>query len=135
MQPADAVLVDVEKPGPAGSAQELAAGGGQEVTADRVHLYRHLPHRLAGVEQEGNPGLTGNGADLRGRVDQAAAGWHVRQRDELDPFVDDRAQFIDVDLPVLVVTDHYDLRAGGTGDLQIGHVVAAVLRPAGHNAI
>src|SRR5262249_57547919 len=70
MQPADTVLVDVEKPGPAGPTQELAAGGGEELTADRVHVDRHLTDGLAGVEQEGNPGLTGDRAHLRDRVDQ-----------------------------------------------------------------
>src|SRR6266516_864940 len=40
-----------------------------------------------------------------------------------------------VDLAVLVVTDDHDLSAAGAGDLQEGQVVAAVLGPAGEDAV
>jgi hypothetical protein len=45
-----------------GAPEELPGGGGDEGGADLLHVHRHLPHRLAGVEQEGDlPGPGGPG--------------------------------------------------------------------------
>ena len=74
---------DVEESGSSGPAQELAPGCGEHVAADALHVDRELSDRLAGVEQEGDAGLAGGGADLFGWVDETTLGGHVCDGDQL----------------------------------------------------
>ena len=96
---------------PRGAAQELAAGRGEDVAADRVDVDRQLPDRLAGVEQERHAGGAGDAADRLGGVDEPALRRHVHERDELD--ASRRASHSSaahVELAVLVVGHDLDRR-------------------------
>ena len=75
---------DVEEPGAAGPAQELAAGGGEQVAADLVHVDPQLADRLACVEEEQHAGGPAAPADLGDRRDRSVRRRHVGDRHETD---------------------------------------------------
>jgi hypothetical protein len=66
-----------KNPVPPRTAQELAAGAGEQVTADRVHVHRELPGRPGGVQQKHRAAGAGDPSDVGGGLDQAAASRHV----------------------------------------------------------
>ena len=70
----DQAAADVEEAGAARAAEELAAGGGEHVAADLVDIDRHLPDRLAGIEEVGNAVGAGHRTHLGRRIDQPAIG-------------------------------------------------------------
>ena len=74
----------VQEPGAPRTAQELATGGREEVAADRLDVDVELADRLAGIEQERDPGLSGQRADGAGGIDEAAARRNPGQRDDRD---------------------------------------------------
>ena len=117
------------------AAQELAAGGGEHVAAELGDVHGKLADGLGGVEEEGNAGGAGDASDLGGRVDQAAAGGDVSDAHQPGAVVDQVRQGGGVELPVLVVGDDDDLGPGALGRLQVGEDAAAVLGPAGEDAI
>ena len=103
-----------------------------------VDVDRQLSDRLAGVEEVGDAGLPGGGADLLGGVDQAALGGDVGDRDELDrpaAVGEPAAQVVDGELAGLVVVDDLDDGAGARGDLEEGDDVAGVLGPCGQDPV
>ena len=120
---------------PRGPAQVLAAGHRQEVAADLAHVDRQLADRLAGVEQVEHAGIVGDLADRLGRLHQPALRRHMGDRDQLGALVDGALQGAKVDLAVVVVGHHDDLRAGLLGDLQVGDVVRRIFADAGQDAV
>ena len=84
----------VEETGAAGTPQELASGGRDEVGADRHGVEGELPDRLAGVEEvpRGGPRLPQCAPDLLGRVEQPVLARSVGDRDDLDPLVEQAPQ-------------------------------------------
>ena len=118
--------------GPRRNFRPVADSMSQPIALD---IERHLPGRLAGVEQVRDAGRARHAPDLGGGIDQAAVGRHVRDRDQLDLAVDRALQRLDRDLPVLVVGDRLDHGAGAPRHLQIGDVVAGILRHAGEDAV
>ena len=124
----DDLLRDVEEAGAARAAQELAAGAGQQVAADLLHVERHLADGLAGVEQVGDAMAARDLADLLGRVDQSALGRDVRDGDEPGLRTDQALQGIEVDLAAAVARRHVDLQPAALGLMQEGEEVADILR-------
>ena len=59
---------------PRGPRRNLRLVAAQHVAADRLDVDRHLPDRLAGVEQVRDPARAREPADLRGGVHEAASG-------------------------------------------------------------
>ena len=117
------------------AAQELAAGAGQQVAADRVRGHRELADRLGGIQQEQRSAGAGDPPDLGGGLDQAATGGHVADPDQPGPRAGQPFQRGHVQLAVLVVGHHHDLGAGPAGGLPVGQHVAAVLGPAGQDLV
>jgi hypothetical protein len=74
-----------KNPVPRGPRRELAAGAGQHVAADRVHVDRELAGRLGGIQQVRGAAIAGNPPDRGGGLDQAAAGRHVAHPDQPGP--------------------------------------------------
>ncbi len=95
----------------------------------------HLPHRLAGIQQEGNACSPGHLAHPRRRLHQAAVGGHVGERDQLDPIVEQPLQGLQIHLSSLVAFHDADLGSGAPRDLQKSDVVAGVFIGRGHDAI
>ena len=122
---------------PRGPRRILAAGCGEHVAADGSTSMGIWPDGLAGVEQVGDAGLAGGGADLLGGVDQSALGGHVGDGDELDrPLPSSSvAAGRDGQLAGLVVGDDLDHGAGARGDLQERDDVAGVLGAGGQDAV
>jgi hypothetical protein len=138
LQLAEQRSAHVQETGTARAAPGLAAGAGKHVAADPPDVDRELPDRLAGVQQEGNPGPPGDRTDLFRGVDQAALRRYVRHRDELHfarTMLQPVLQIGDGKLAVLIVV--YDLhdRAGSRGDLEVGDRVARVLGVGGQDAV
>jgi hypothetical protein len=71
-----------EEPRAAGAAQELAAGGGQQVAADLDDVDGVLADRLAGVGQVQQVQLAAVLADLGDGLDQAGVGGDVGGGDQ-----------------------------------------------------
>ena len=82
MEPLGEVRADEQQAGAAGAPQPLAAGGGGHVAADGADVDRQLAHALAGVEEVGHAGPAAQGPGLLHRVDQAAVGADVGERDQ-----------------------------------------------------
>ena len=80
-------------------------------------------------------GRAGDPADLGGRVDQPAERGHPGQPDQLRPLVDQLGQRGQVDRAVRVVGHHHQLGPGPPGHLQVREHAAAVLGPAGEDAV
>src|SRR5215211_5009330 len=118
-----------------GPAQVFAAGHRQEVAADFTHVDRQLADRLAGIEQIEHAGIVGDLADRLGRLHQATLRRHMGDRDQLGALVDGALQGAKVDLAVVVVGHHDDLRARLLGDLQVGDVVRRIFADAGQDAV
>src|SRR6266568_5938828 len=59
-----------QEPGATRAAQELAAGAGEQVAADRVHIDRELAGRLGGIQQIQRTAAAGDPPDLVGGLDQ-----------------------------------------------------------------
>jgi hypothetical protein len=113
----DQLTPDIEEPGAARPAQELAPGGAEDVAADLADVDRHLADRLAGVEQERHAGRARDAADRGGGVDEAAVRGDVDERDQFDALVEHPLERVDIDLAGGVVGDALDHRAGAVGDL------------------
>ena len=121
-------VAHIEQTSPARAAQELAPGDGEQVAADLVHVNGHLADRLAGVQQVERADLTRNGADLGGGIDQATVRRHMRDGDQAHALVRHLAQRLNRELARLVVGNDLDHRAGLARDLEVGDVVALMLR-------
>ena len=125
----------VEEAGAARPAQVFAAGHRQEVAADLADIDGKLSDRLAGIQDVKNAGIVGDLADRLGRLHQPALRRHVRDRDQLGALVDGAFEGAEIDLAVIVVGDHHDLRAGLLRHLQVGDVVRRIFADAGQDAV
>lgn len=108
LEPVEHRSPHIQEPGGARPPQELPARGRQDVAPDRVHVDRHLPDRLAGVQQIRDSRLARHVSHRRGGIDEPSVGRHVRERDQPHPAVDRPAEGVDGDLAVLVVRDGLD---------------------------
>src|SRR6266571_1610306 len=135
MKPLDPLAIDVEEAGPPRPTKEFSAGRREEVATDLRHVDRHLPHRLTGVEQEGDPGFAGQASNVLGRIDQPAARGNVRQGDQLRSPIDPECELVDIDLTLVVVRNDDDPCTGRPGQVEIRHVIAGVLGPSGQDPI
>ena len=81
------------------------------------------------------PARPSDAPDVRRRIDQAAVGRHVGDRDQLDPLVDHRLESVDRELPPIVAGHDLDHGARPLGHLEVGDVVAGVLRLGGQDAV
>ena len=117
----------IEEAGAAGSPEELAAGGGDEVGAYGRHVEGQLARGLAGIDEVPDVGVPEGCADAGDVVHQAVLGGAVGDRDDRDVVVEHRAEGVHVDAAVGVVRDELDLRTGAVGHLQQGQDVGGVL--------
>ena len=123
----------VQEAGAARSAEPLAAGGGEEVAAERLDVERQDARRLARVEhvERVAAGGAARRTDALGRLHHARLGLHVRERDERGGAGrrgGERAlQSLHVGDAVGAHRQHLELRAGALGHLQHRHRVARVL--------
>jgi len=117
------------------AAQELAAGAGEQVAADRLHIHRELAGRLGGIEQEQRTTFAREPPDLGHRLHQPAAGGHVTHPDQPGPLASQPGEGGHVQLPVGIVRDHDHICAGALGGLQVGQHVAAVLGAPGQDPV
>ena len=111
--------------------EELAAGGGERIAAQLVDIERDLTGGLAGIEEVGDPVLAGDRTDAGGRIDQAAIGRDVVERDQRDgPDVgssDAGLKCVEIDFAVLVGGNHLNLGTGSAGEVEVGDEIGAVL--------
>ncbi len=124
-----------QEAGPAGSAQELATGPGQQVATQLGHIDRQLPDHLGRVEQVEDVGGPGDPADLRRRVDQPAAGGDPGQPDHPGALIDQVSERLHVDLTGSVVRDDHQLGARPRGHLPVRQHAAAVLVDPGQDPV
>jgi len=94
-----------------------------------------LTRRLARVEQIGDAGLFRDRSNLGRRVDEAAAGWHMRERNELRAVIKVIAQRSEVDGARLVVADHVDLNTKDLAGAEKGKGVTDVFGSTRQNAV
>ena len=125
---------DVEEAGAARGAEELATGGDQRVAADRADVDRQVADRLGRVEQVGDAGRAGEGADRGDRLDPARGGRHVGGDQQGRRLGQRPLQRPEVGVPGLVVGDDLD---GDPGALELKQLQrrADVGRPGGEDAV
>src|SRR5205085_4686114 len=79
---ADDVAPHVKKAGAARSAQIFSAGRRQYVAADLSDVDRELADRLAGIQKIEHVVTLGDSTDPGGRIDEAALGRHMGDRNQ-----------------------------------------------------
>jgi hypothetical protein len=100
--------------GPTGSRfravpQKLPPGAGQQIAAYVVDVDGKLADSLGGVQKVQGAGVACDTPDRSGGVNQAAAGRHPGQPDQLGPLVDQLGKCAEVDLPIAIVRHDHDL--------------------------
>ena len=111
--------------------EELAACGGERIAAQLVDIERDLTGGLTGIEEIGDPVLAGDRTDAGGRIDQAAIGRDVVERDQRDgPDVgssDAGLKCVEIDFSVVIGGNDLDFDAEPPGELEVGDEIRAVL--------
>jgi len=119
---------DIEEARAPGTSEELPAGGGEHVAAGGFDIHRHLPYRLAGIEQIGNAVAARDLADRRRRIGKPAIGGDPGDGDELHSLVDHALERGHIELAAGIARHHVDPRPGSLGSLEIGHVIGGIFR-------
>ena len=121
----------IEEAGAPRPPEELAACGGERIAAQLVDIERDLTGGLTGIEEIGDPVLAGDRTDAGGRIDQAAIGRDVVERDQRDgPDVgssDAGLKCVEIDFSVVIGGNDLDFDAEPPGELEVGDEIRAVL--------
>ena len=111
--------------------EELASGGGEGITAQLVDIEGYLTGGLAGIEEVGDPVLAGDRTDTGGRIDQAAVGGDVVERDQrygADVGSSDGGlECVEIKFSVIVGGNDLDLDAEPPAEVEVGDEIRAVL--------
>ena len=121
----------IEEAGAPRPSEEFAASGGESIAAQLVDIEGDLTGRLAGIKEVGDPVLAGDRTDAGGRIDEAAIGWDVVERDQLDGAdvgsSDAGLKCVEIDFSVVIGGNDLDLDAEPPGELEVGDEIRAVL--------
>ena len=121
----------IEQAGTARTAQKLAAGTAQEITADFFDIDRHLTEGLASIKQIRDACRFCDLADLCSRVDQTAARGDLGEANKFDPVVDLVLKAVYINLTRWIIRYPGDLNSKTLCLVQQSDQVTAILGAAG----
>ena len=114
----------------AGRPEHLVARKHEEVAADRLHVHRHVRHRLRAVDDDANAMLMGQRRHLRDGRDRAERVGDLRHRDDLGPGPEQFLIGFENDLAAVVHRGDAQFRSGLRAKLLPRHDIGVMLQMA-----